>query len=63
MDVASELRAARRRAGLAVVDVPGRRSAEELERAGHRLAAVLDLSEHLPFRRPGELRFPRLPSG
>ena len=35
---------------------------ERLHRSGERLAQVLELAEHLPFRREDRLRFPRLPS-
>ena len=46
---------------LAVADAPGRRTTADLRRSGERLADVLALAEALPFRRPGPLRFPRLP--
>lgn len=49
-------------AELRVVDAPGRRTQADLERAGVHLAEVLALAEALPFRRPGGLRYPRLPS-
>lgn len=49
-------------AELQVTDAPGRRSTEELERAGRHLGEVLALAEALPFRRTGGLRYPRLPT-
>ncbi len=47
---------------LRVAALPGGRSRAELVRAGDRLADVLALAEALPFRRPGPLRFPALPT-
>ena len=38
------------------------REPAELEQAGRHLVAVLELAEALPFRRDGELAFPRLPA-
>jgi transcriptional regulator with XRE-family HTH domain len=49
-------------AELRVDDAPGRRTGEDLARSGSRLVAVMALAEELPFRRPGPLRFPRLPT-
>ena len=48
-------------AELVVRETPGRRTRGELEEAGRHLAQVLELAEALPFRRPGALRYPRLP--
>lgn len=50
-------------ARLRVDPLPGRRSRAELVRVGDRLADVLALAEALPFRRPGPLRYPALPTG
>lgn len=49
-------------AELRVADTPGQRTRDDLARSGSRLAEVLALAEELPFRRPGPLRFPRLPT-
>lgn len=48
-------------AELVVREAPGRRTREDLERAGRHLVQVIGLAEALPFRRQGPLRFPRLP--
>jgi uncharacterized protein len=48
-------------AELRVTDVPGRRTAADLARAGRHLEEVLALAEELPFRRPGPLAFPGVP--
>lgn len=48
-------------AELRVVDVSGRRTPADFERAGRHLAEALELAETLPFRRAAELRYPRLP--
>jgi len=47
---------------LAVTEVPGHTTPDEFARRGRHLADVLALAEALPFRRPGSLRYPRLPT-
>jgi len=49
-------------AGARLTVVPPRRTRAELVRAGDHLIDVLTLAEALPFRRPGLLRYPRLPT-
>lgn len=49
-------------AELRVADAPAGRTPADLERAGRHLAEVLTLAEALPYRRPGPLRYPRLPT-
>jgi transcriptional regulator with XRE-family HTH domain len=46
---------------LRVVEIPGRRTAADLHRAGRHLSEALALAEALPFRRAATLAYPRLP--